>query len=45
MIDWKWTSYCHNLLLVELAFFMLWLCSFAVFTVLFQVGAWVESGG
>ncbi|KAL6778251.1 TRP11A [Auxenochlorella protothecoides x Auxenochlorella symbiontica] len=36
VIDWKWTSYCHNLLLVELAFFMLWLCSFAVFTVLFQ---------
>lgn len=38
VIDWKWTQYCHKALLLELSFYMLWLLSFAVFTILFQVG-------
>lgn len=36
VIDWKWERYCKRLLLVELGFYLLWLVSFAAFTVLFQ---------
>ncbi len=36
VINWKWTAYCHKLLMVELAFFLLWFGSFNGFTILFQ---------
>jgi hypothetical protein len=38
VIDWKWNRFCRRLLLWELAVFLLWLVSFSIFTIAFQVG-------
>ena len=43
MIDWKWETYCQTILIGEWLLFMLWLVSFAAFTILFQV-RWYGSG-
>ena len=37
VITFKWNTFARRLLLVELAFFMLWLVGFNTFTILFQV--------
>ena len=36
IVDLKWTSFGRKILMIECAFFMLWLASFYVFTVAFQ---------
>ncbi len=37
-MEFKWVHWCRRLLWVQLALYMLWLFSFTIFTILFQVG-------